>query len=265
MLSKPVVILVSPKGPLNVGGVARLMGNFELSELRLVDPRCDLGSVECKQMAMQSYDIIKSAQVFPDLASAIADLHYVVALSGRPIDSRRPHTDLFSIQDVIAPRVSAHERVGLVFGREEIGLKLEELCLCHWQVMIPTSIERPSMNLTSAVALTLGWLYQVSGQGEQSLCHRQHESEIDIRRPEHGKISIFYERLHQLLEIVKFNNKENPDQLRDDFWALFHRADLDDRELRILFGILTSIEVALRKNSYHSDASPKSSERQPNL
>ena len=44
------VILVEPSGPLNVGSVARLCSNFEVDELRIVSPKCDVFSLEAKKM-----------------------------------------------------------------------------------------------------------------------------------------------------------------------------------------------------------------------
>ena len=46
--SKLKVILVEPNGPLNVGSVARLCSNFEVDELRIVSPKCDIFSLEAK-------------------------------------------------------------------------------------------------------------------------------------------------------------------------------------------------------------------------
>ena len=36
------VILVEPNGPINVGSIARLCSNFEVNELRIVSPQCDI-------------------------------------------------------------------------------------------------------------------------------------------------------------------------------------------------------------------------------
>ena len=44
--------MVEPSGPINVGSVARLCSNFEVSELRLVSPKCDFLSLETKKMAL---------------------------------------------------------------------------------------------------------------------------------------------------------------------------------------------------------------------
>ena len=47
------VILVEPSGPLNVGSVARLCSNFEVDELRIVSPKCDIFSLEAKKWLLK--------------------------------------------------------------------------------------------------------------------------------------------------------------------------------------------------------------------
>lgn len=82
--SPPVVVLVEPAGPLNVGSAARLCANFGIAELRLVAPRCDHLGDEARRMAVHAQSLLERAVVFPALAAAIADCRRVVAASGRP-------------------------------------------------------------------------------------------------------------------------------------------------------------------------------------
>ncbi len=238
------IVLVSPKGALNVGGIARLMTNFGLKDLRLVDPRCDLRSVDCKQMAMHGFDLVQNAKIFPSFEEAVADKKVVIALSGRDVTDPRPQSDLYEIQDKVFPTIQPDESIALVFGREEIGLKLEELCHCHWQIQIPTFPDWTSINLTSAVAMTLSWFFQTQraqGQSPKSI------ESVVRERPTHAQKAKFFDRLFDFLNRTKFLNPENPMHLRDDVWGIMHRADLDERELRILFGILVAFDQALPK------------------
>ena len=52
------IILVEPNGPLNVGSVARLCSNFEVDELRIVSPKCDIFSLEAKKMALKGQNFL---------------------------------------------------------------------------------------------------------------------------------------------------------------------------------------------------------------
>ena len=54
------IILVEPNGPLNVGSVARLCSNFEVDELRIVSPKCDIFSLEAKKMALKGQKFLKN-------------------------------------------------------------------------------------------------------------------------------------------------------------------------------------------------------------
>ena len=54
------VILVEPNGSLNVGSVARLCSNFEVDELRIVSPKCDIFSLEAKKMALKGHIFLEN-------------------------------------------------------------------------------------------------------------------------------------------------------------------------------------------------------------
>ena len=78
-----VVVLVEPAGPLNIGSVARLCANFDVSELRLVAPRCDHLCEQAVQMAVHGQSLLDAAAVFPDLLTAINDCRRTVGSCGR--------------------------------------------------------------------------------------------------------------------------------------------------------------------------------------
>ena len=77
------VILVEPNGPLNVGSVARLCSNFEVDELRIVSPKCDIFSLEAKKMALKGHKFLENCKIFDDLQKAIFDCDLVLASCGR--------------------------------------------------------------------------------------------------------------------------------------------------------------------------------------
>ena len=77
------VILVEPNGPLNVGSVARLCSNFEVDELRIVSPKCDISSLDAKKMALKGQKFLENCKIFDDLEKAIFDCDLVLASCGR--------------------------------------------------------------------------------------------------------------------------------------------------------------------------------------
>lgn len=238
---KVSVILVSPKGSANVGGVARAMGNFGIDDLRIVNPRCDLEGDDCRRMAMQSYGIIESAKLFRSLKEAQEDLKFTIALSGKSVREGLPQEELFSFAPKLKEKSMSLDSLGVIFGREETGLRRSELILCDTIVTIATGPKQPSINLTSAVSITLATLFQMGGMKSEKAV-----GNVQRLRPVKQTEEAFFERLYRVLSRVQFLNPQNPEHILDDLRAIFHRADLDEREMRIVFGIMTNIETALQ-------------------
>ena len=77
------VILVEPNGPLNVGSVARLCSNFDVEELRIVSPKCDIFSMDARKMALKGQKYLDHCKIFDNLENAIIDCDLVLASCGR--------------------------------------------------------------------------------------------------------------------------------------------------------------------------------------
>ena len=69
------------------------------------------------------------------------------------------------------------------------------------------------------------------------------EEDQPIRDLASGKeMELFYEHLEKVLLETGFLNPKNPKQLMRRLKALFNRAQLDDNEVNIMRGILTSYQ-----------------------
>ena len=118
----PAIILVNPFLSQNVGSVARAMLNFGLSELRIVDPKCDILSDESIAIAAGAKEILENAQIFPDITSCIADLNRVMATTIRPRDmTQMIYTPSSAAKVALDPEMILHHKVGILFGRERTG------------------------------------------------------------------------------------------------------------------------------------------------
>jgi tRNA/rRNA methyltransferase len=152
VLERLVVVLVRPEGPLNVGSVARLCGNFGCS-LRLVNPLMDREVRDAVKMAHPSEELLASAPVFTTLRAALADLSLAVATSSKIYDATV--TPWLSVSRARLLLPSADEKVALVFGNERTGLSVDEAALCPRVVRLPTPGPTESLNLSHSVAVML--------------------------------------------------------------------------------------------------------------
>ena len=152
-------MLVEPAGPLNIGSVARLCANFDVSELRLVAPRCDHLCEQAVQMAVHGQSLLHAAAVFPDLLTAINDCRRAVGSCGRldhgEIPLQDPEQALGWLLASDGSASSAKAPVALVFGREDRGLSNSELRLCQKVLCLQSGEAYPSLNLSHAVAVVL--------------------------------------------------------------------------------------------------------------
>jgi tRNA/rRNA methyltransferase len=215
------VVLVRPESPANVGASARVVRNTGGDGLDLVEPG-DWRTVECWRTAWGAQDVLESARVFADLATALRGTVLSVALSAR----RGPGAAAVDIREAAQEMASLGrgETAALVLGPETSGLTNEELALCARRAHIPSHSAQPSFNLSHAVAIAAyevhRALHRRPGEGPRRATHEEKERLLALLR-------------EGLLTIGALPRANTEGRFRD--WrALVHRADVTPRELKLL-------------------------------
>ncbi len=223
-----VIVLHEPQELVNIAHVVRAMKNFGLEDLRLVSPR-EYDAYRIEGIAHRSADVLERTAVFDSLDAALADCVHVVGFTARQRTAKR---------NMRRPReaaVEALERAGdgpaaLLFGREDLGLPNEALDRCHRTVTIPTDPTYPSLNLAHAVVIALYELGLARGAAERPFKRpRRHAAAATAEDLER----LFGDALRALTAIGFFKSHVEEQVLRT-VRELAHRADLDEREARLL-------------------------------
>ena len=149
----PVVILVRPQLPENVGAAARAMLNCGLTEMRLVAPSCRWPNPKAVALASGADAVLDGATIFPTMQAAIADLGRVYATSARSRGLVKPVVNARAAAADLQALVADGQRCGLVFGPERTGLESDEVALADVLVQIPLNPAFGSLNLGQAVLL----------------------------------------------------------------------------------------------------------------
>jgi len=158
-----VVVLISPKEPGNVGGVARVLRNFGASELRVVDPRCEVNGPDSRRYSSGAADLLRAAPTFDSLAAALADVQLSIGLTG--ISGRHHRLDCNTLLPTPLLRgKEAYGRCALVFGREERGMESAELETCDFRWSLPSNPDFPSLNLAQAAGVALAAVAEAERQ-----------------------------------------------------------------------------------------------------
>jgi TrmH family RNA methyltransferase len=148
------VVMVEPQYQQNLGYIARVMKNFGLKELVLVNPKCKYNGKEAIKYSKHAKEILETAKVAKSLPSAAKGL--VVGTTGiwRKADSS--FYNIFNLSELRdKPEWKGSGEVTIVLGRDGTGLTKEEIRDCDLLVFIGASEDYPIMNISHALAIML--------------------------------------------------------------------------------------------------------------
>ena len=232
----PVVILVEPQMGENIGSAARAMANFGLARLRLVKPREEWPNPQARKMASGADRILDDAVVYDTLEEAVADCALVLATTARAHDQAKPVIDAGEAAREAAPRIAAGETVGILFGRERIGLENHEVALADRIVTLPVNPAFASLNLGQAVVIVAYEWFKLAGPG---LPFTQPEKSPQASKQQ---LLAFFNSMEQELEKVEFfRPPDKRDTMQINLRNIFTRMALTQQDIRTLHGVIMSI------------------------
>jgi len=261
LLDQVRIVLVNTSDCRNIGSAARAMKTMGLSQLVLVDP-IEMPNGQAQALAAGATDVLANAKVVSTLSEAIEDCGLVVGTSARSRTLPWPMLEPRGCGEKMIIEASEYP-VALVFGRESSGLTNDELQLCHFHVQIPANPEYSSLNLAMAVQ-TLS--YEVRTSYLLSIDDKQQEhstgngayigkrdigtktfkakSEDDELYPVTEETERFYQHFENALKGTGFITQSHPGLVMTKLRRLFNRARPDVKEIKMMRGILASIERA---------------------
>jgi len=237
LLDNIKIVLIETSHTGNMGSAARAMKTMGLSKLCLVNPIVKPDS-QAISLAAGASDIVKQAQIVNSMQEAIANCQLVIGTSARSRHLQWPHLESFQSGNKIIEEALQGRQIALVFGRERVGLTNEELQKCHYHVSIPANPQYSSLNLAMSVQVLC---YEIRMAMLRVNEQPQVESEL-IDYPKDDDLERFYHHLEQTLLQTGFINPTHPGQIMGRLRRLFTRARIEQQELNILRGILTSID-----------------------
>lgn len=168
--------MIEPEHEVNVGHVARVMKNFNINELFLVNPKFD--GKKAHVFAVHGKDILDKARVvdFKDLRK------FDLLIATTAINSRNRsnvNRDSINPSQLAQILVDASQPVCLVIGRESTGLNNRELSACDIVVSIDTGTLYRTLNISHALAILLYELKKSNFQKKSNLA-TVHERELLI-------------------------------------------------------------------------------------
>ena len=243
LLSKVRIVLVNTSDCRNIGSAARAMKTMGLTDLVLVDP-IELPNGQAQALSAGASDVLNGARVVKTLQEAISDCGLVVGTSARSRTLPWPMLEPRGCGEKLILEASEYP-VAIVFGRESSGLSNDELQLCHFHVQIPANPDYSSLNLAMAVQ-TLSYEVRTSYLLQKNAQYANKTTVDDQEFPVIAETERFYAHFEQAMKRTGFITPNHPGLIMTKLRRLFNRARPDTKEIKMMRGILASVERAAK-------------------
>jgi len=233
----PIVVLVEPQLPENIGAAARAMANFGLSRLRLVAPRAEWPNAKARMMAAGADRVLDAAALYASLAEAIADCSFVLATTARAHDQAKPVVGAAEAAVLMAPRIAAGETVAILFGRERNGLENAEVALADRILTLPVNPAFASLNLAQAVVIIGYEWFKAAGGGNLPFAM----PEKSAPAPKEQLMAFFASLERELEKVEFFRPPDKRATMQINLRNIFTRMQPTQQDIQTLHGVIMAI------------------------
>jgi TrmH family RNA methyltransferase len=221
------VVLIEPEHDGNIGGVARLMENFGIQDLYIVNPAAPVDD-EAKAYACHARQLLENAKTVARLDEALEDVSLIAGTTALlPKRSANVLRTAITPEEFSRIALPLTGNVALLLGRESRGLSNAELDRCDLVISIPASRIYRTLNVASAAAILFYVLWR-AGEGSQ---HRQiREADEAIK----SRLAEVFDQLCDKSLVIPYKRR-----LADRaFRSLLSRATVSAREATLILGAL---------------------------
>ena len=224
----------------NIGSVARAVKNFNIKNLRIVNPRCNWPNQKALATSVGAKDVLKSAKIYDSVEKSIADLDIIFASSSR---IRKVNKKLIPISN-LKTKIKKGRKVGILFGPEASGLSNDEISCANYLVKIPSNKKFNSLNLSHSVIIFCFEIFK-----NFSIKKFEYKPSYKNSIAKKSKVNEFLNFIIRGLDKKGFLQ---PDHKRSSMIRninnIFHRINLSEQEIRILLGIFSTLNKFDKKS-----------------
>jgi tRNA/rRNA methyltransferase len=226
------LLLFQTENSENLGSIARAASNFDLGNIVLIDPKCEI-SEKSRWLAKHGLPTLESMRI--EDTTILGTFDVLVATQGRnstgynlvraPITPRELCTRLQEIPE--------QTRIGILFGPEGEGLPKEIIAKADIVLAIPTSRDNPSMNLAQSVTVILY---------ELSLLHgRENKITLPYRPMNRDETNALLRLVDMSLDSMRWKTEHMKETQRLVWRRMIGRSFLTKREGVALMGYMRNV------------------------
>lgn len=216
------------QNPGNLGAIARIIKNFNIKELYLINPECSKEDPEARNRAKHAQDILQSAIILKSIKELKEKFNTIIGTTGKlGTDYNLPRSPLtpnqvFPLKD---------KNTVILFGSEEHGLLNEEIKECDFLITIPASKKYPILNISHAVGIICYELFKTEKEHVSSHINFATETEKQII------LNLF----NDILKQTEFATESKRETQRKTIKNIIGKSSLTKREAFALIGFLKKL------------------------
>lgn len=234
------IVLVKPQMSENVGAVARVMSNFGLHNLVLVNPREQIPNDKAIAMATHGDFIFENVKLYKTFSESIEDAQVIFGSTANARDMKKKVLSPKEAAKMIYKYTQKNKKVAVVFGKESHGLTNSELNICHYIITIPTHTRSSSMNIAQSVCVIAyeiyaNYLNNLNNLKKSINTSNFNNSEIATKK----EVDLLFTKMINLLtdkNFFRIPNKET--KMQERIYEILIQGQYTSDQLRILHGII---------------------------
>lgn len=225
------IILKDTQLAQNVGMVARVMLNFKLNKLVLINPQDSNVLINALPASCDALKFMDT-KIYDSLPQIFDNTNIIYAFSARKRYLKIPQ---ISIYDMFNEEFFKAKNKSILFGGEKNGLSNDDISYANYLVYIPTNIHFPSLNLAQAVGL---FAYELSKYKDKSIIIEDNARDDGKNQINLAKLNFFYEDLFDKLTKQNFfANPQRAEITKMNIKALYSKLNLSNQEIDTLIAI----------------------------
>lgn len=235
-----VILWYQPQLAENLGAVARAMGNFSLSHLRLIAPLCSPLDDKAIAMAVGADHILHQAKIYPTLEEATSDLNWLYGTCA----TVRHIIKTYSPIEYAAPQIitqSLCSKIGILFGPERTGLNNDSLSRCHEVIQIPVDPNFSSLNIAQA-CVVIGYELFKNAQQKAAMPSKSQLHYGETYPAPQGQLEAFLRALETQLDDAHYWRVPSKKPLMwRNLQNIFTRLHLTHQDIQTLWGMMNTL------------------------
>ena len=230
------IVLVCPQMAENIGMVARVMLNFSIHNLVIVNPKnkdfFDTANLtSCEALQQLNLEVTNETDIDLAMKKALNNFHNIFALTAR---KRGLSKSSFYIEDLL-DNINNNQNNAFMFGRERTGLTNNELSFANRIISINSNTNFPSLNLAQSVGICC-YEYSKMNRSINNI-----DTTLELATSKENEI--FLDDLFNRLNIKGFfSDIAKKEQNQHNIKNIFQKSLLTSKEINILRGIVKSLD-----------------------